>query len=206
MKFCERGAEIAREESCLETSGCSNQADDPTAGRAEEEKGGMEKCRLLRGNRSLSVLIKQRGREWAIERERKKTEPDLQLLWFFLICRENTFFLSPSAASASSSFSSHPPGMLRNSSTLLPFIPHPSLLSPLSPSNPSPFSYASSTAPAAWMKPFEKGWSRRSSSLHGYNQVSARNHCLPTCLHSVGITWSLHNDLSPYLARSACTI
>lgn len=48
VKFCERGAEIAREEPCLDTSGCSNREDDPTAERAAEEKGGIEECRLLK--------------------------------------------------------------------------------------------------------------------------------------------------------------
>ena len=48
MKFCERGVEIAREEPCLDTSACGNREDDPTAERAEEEKGGREECRLLK--------------------------------------------------------------------------------------------------------------------------------------------------------------
>lgn len=43
VKFCEQGTEIAREEPCLDTSRCSNQADDPNDRESSGRKKGEEK-------------------------------------------------------------------------------------------------------------------------------------------------------------------
>lgn len=132
VKFCEQGAEIVREEPCLDTSRCGNQADDPNDWESSGRKRGKRKLQVAKREQELISLSLTEQRRLN-DRNRKKTEPELQLQWLLSFCWENTFFLSRSAASVSASFSSHPPGMHRNLSTLLPFIPHPSLFYPLPP-------------------------------------------------------------------------
>lgn len=61
VKFCVQEAEIAREEPCLDTGECSNHADDSMAMRAEEEKGGMETCRLLDRARAYQPQLDKGG-------------------------------------------------------------------------------------------------------------------------------------------------
>lgn len=124
-------------------------------------------------NGSLSASIRQRRRERVIGRERQRQSLISSFSCFSLSARKiHSFYLllrplpPPSSWHAPDlvplSFS--PSSSSSSSAPLLPLMPHP----------------------AAWMKPFEKGWSWRSSSLHGYDQVSAGDNSLPTCLHSHG--------------------